>query len=80
MSDSSIIEAVRSAIFDDAEDSIMVGDVIIVAEIFPEDGEATMMSVSNVGLPIWKELGMLEFRSRYVGRAIEYMADGKEDE
>lgn len=47
---------------DDFDGGHMVGDYIVIAEVFDKDGDAYLVSRSSKDITFWKEYGMLEAR------------------
>ncbi len=54
-----IDEAVRIAM----PERGIVGDFVIIAECYFDDGEATLFTGRNPDIAVWKELGMLHYRA-----------------
>ena len=53
--------AIQEILVEDGE-RVMVGDLILIAEITPESGEMFLLTMHNNEITRWKELGFLHDR------------------
>ena len=53
--------AIQEILVEDGE-RVMVGDLILIAEITPESGEMFLLTMHNKEITRWKELGFLHDR------------------
>ncbi len=54
--------AIQEILVEDGGERVMVGDLILIAEITPETGEMFLLTMHNNEITRWKELGFLHDR------------------
>ncbi len=54
--------AIQEILVEDGGDRVMVGDLILIAEITPESGEMFLLTMHNNEITRWKEIGFLHDR------------------
>ena len=59
-------------------DRVMVGDLILIAEITPESGEMFLLTMHNNEITRWKELGFLHDRILEIGEGHFVLGGGDE--
>ncbi len=62
MDESPYAAKIRQVIQEETEEPIMIGDFVLLAECVTLDGAKSMYIGHNGDIPVWREIGMLEFR------------------
>ena len=57
-----IRDAVLKIMADNDEQPMMIGDLVTLAEFTDEDGNIQLLTVHNIEITRWKEVGMLSDR------------------
>ncbi len=55
-------EAIRGIVQDEEHQQVMVGDLLLIAEVIGPDGENELLTLHNLEITRWKELGFLHDR------------------
>ncbi|MCP4901078.1 MAG: hypothetical protein GY906_29260 [bacterium] len=56
------LDKLRDLISDWSGGRVMVGDIILIAEMMDSDGDPVKMTLHNSEMTQWKEIGMLQSR------------------
>jgi len=55
-------DGIRQAIIDYADEPIMVGNFVVLAEVIDSEGSHAAFVGHNADIPVWRELGLLNMR------------------
>lgn len=72
-------DAILKVLEDDDEGPFMVGDLVLIAEITPADGETSLFTLHSDEISHWKELGFLHDRLAAINQGHFVLGGGDED-
>ncbi len=72
--------AIQEILVEDGGERVMVGDLILIAEITSESGEMFLLTMHNNEITRWKELGFLHDRVLEINEGHFVLGGGDESE
>ena len=73
-------DAIRLIVDDQESENVMVGDLVLIAEVINGDGENQLMTLHNTEISRWKELGFLHDRITSIENGHFVLGGDDEDE